>query len=400
MNGDVTTSAQITRQLDKAIVFSLLGMVVAIPLSESLKSILFGLSLTCWLVKLVITKNFSVQIPPIGWAFLTWLSAIFVSSLFSTCGFFVGVRDVLLYTIFFFLLVNTIHSRDQVWMVIWAVIIGIGLGEVLALYEYLIAKEYVFSGRDMTRLHIGSLGFTGAYLAMIFALLFGLWSHIRFASKPQTFLIAVSLLSGLALLFTYTRTMWIVVLIIAALCALLHRQWWPIGGGALIIASLVVGMITSPWISNRIMVLANPLTAPSFVSRFPIWDAAMRMFHEYPLLGVGHKCFKPNREQFGVPENIGQAHNLFFHVAAELGSLGIIALVVWVGAYIYFLYQTRKQMLDPLSRSLWFATMGSFVTILIGGIIDPMIGSEVSLLFMLVTGLLIVSQRLAAEKQT
>ena len=124
------------------------------------------------------------------------------------------------------------------------------------------------------------------------------------------------------------------------------------------------------------------------------------MFEENPLLGVGSKCFKTIREQYGVPEYAGQAHNLLIHVAAELSSIGVIALIAWLGAYLHFLIRVRQRLTNDLMRALWFAAMGSFLTILIGGVIDPTIGSEVSLIFLLITGLLIVVPSIAGEKKT
>jgi O-antigen ligase len=374
-------------RLDFAIFASLILMAVCIPLTESGKSVTFVCALSFWIIKMGLEKNFHLYIPTIGWFFLGWLGVVALSSLFSDCGLLKGVPDVLMYTLCFFLIVNTMKGESRVLALIWAVLLGIGLGDLLGFFEFFIL------GTSSDRLSIGSLGFTAAYLAMIFSLLLGLWVNVQFTSKQHIYLGIIALMSGIALGYTHTRTMWVGVVFISAVGAILYKKWVPIiAGGVLLI--LLGGVVSlNPHIQDRIQQLSNPLTDESFVGRFGIWEASARMFWDHPILGLGHKCFKPNSHKYRVPDNHGQGHNIFFHVAAELGSIGLAGLLTWLGAYIHFLYRMRKTLRSNLAKALWFAALGCFLTILIGGLIDSILGSEVSLFFMIISGLLIVIQR-------
>ncbi len=344
-----------------------------------------------------VEKNFEVHIPPIGWFFLGWLGVVVLSAMFSDCGFFKGISDVLFYTLSFILVVNVIQSEARVWALIWAILLGIGLGNFLGFFSYF------YIGTTVDRLSIGSLGFTAAYLSMIFSLLMGLWLNCHFTLQQYVCLGFVALVSGISLGFTHTRSMWVALLVIAIVGAILYKKWVQmIVVGALVIVFGGVGLSDST-IQERIQSLSNPLADQSFVDRYPIWEASMRMFQDSPVLGVGPKCFKPNSQKYRVPKNHGQGHNIVFHVAAEMGSIGLLGLCAWLGGYGYFLIRMKSLVGSALGQGLWFTALGCFLTILIAGLVDSVLGSEVSLLFMIVSGLLVVSQntnRMILRNQT
>lgn len=377
----------LVQRLDFAIYLSLLVMAVCIPLTETGKSIALVAALSFWAMKMGVTKHVHVTIPLIGYFFLGWLGVVALSSLFSNCGFFTGISDVLFYTLSFFLIVNTIQGEEKVWGIIWAILLGIGLGSLLGFYQFF------YVGTTSDRLSIGSLGFTAAYLSMIFSLLIGLWLHNRFATRESIYLGMIALVSAIALGYTHTRSMWVAVFCILAMGATLYRKWIPVAMGAIFVVVFGGVALLNPHIQNRLHTSLNPLEDPSFVGRFAIWEASMRMFQANPVLGVGQKCFKPNRQRYQVPENHGQGHNVFFHTAAELGSIGLIGLLSWMGGYVHFLIKMKSRLQSQLSQALWFTSLGCFLTIILGGLIDSILGSEVSLLFMIITGLLIVEER-------
>ncbi|MFA9562466.1 MAG: hypothetical protein ACERKU_09045, partial [Nitrospirota bacterium] len=136
-NVDVDRNTWIHR-LDFAIFASLILMAVCIPLTESGKSVTFVCALSFWIIKMGLEKNFHLYIPTIGWFFLGWLGVVALSSLFSDCGLLKGVPDVLLYTLCFFLIVNTMKGESRVLALIWAVLLGIGLGDLLGFFEFFI----------------------------------------------------------------------------------------------------------------------------------------------------------------------------------------------------------------------------------------------------------------------
>ena len=193
--------------LDRAIWWSLVAMVVAIPLAETPKTICFISALVFWLVKMAITRDFKIKIPRLGWFLLPWVGATFLSTFNSECG-IRGVRDVLTYVPFFLLIVNVVDSERRIMQLFWAVVIGIGIGDVAGLWTTI--SDAVRVHPQLDRLRILSLGSAAPYLVMVLSLIAGLTFQVRWTRGQWLVLGMTVSLSIVALILTYTRSMWIV----------------------------------------------------------------------------------------------------------------------------------------------------------------------------------------------
>ena len=205
--GHVLRQDKILRFLDRAIWWSLVAMVVAIPLAETPKTICFISALVFWLVKVIRTRNFKIKIPRLGWFLLPWVGATFLSTFNSECG-IKGVRDVLTYVPFFLLIVNFVDSERRIMQLFWAVVIGIGIGDVAGLWTTI--SDAVRMHPQLDRLRILSLGSAAPYLVMVLSLIAGLTFRVRWTRVQWLVLGVVVSLSIVALILTYTRSMWIV----------------------------------------------------------------------------------------------------------------------------------------------------------------------------------------------
>lgn len=93
-------------------------------------------------------------------------------------------------------------------------------------------------------------------------------------------------------------------------------------------------------------------------ARWALWDAALRMYRDHPVFGVGpggyHRLFSsyhPGR--LDGESGWGSAHNLYLHQLAERGSLGALSLLVLCAAL--FARAVRAARSDTDTRSLWAA---------------------------------------------
>ena len=382
---------KISRLLDRAIWWSLLAMVVVIPLAETPKTIFFISALVFWLAKMAITRDFRIKIPRLGWFLLPWVGATFLSTFNSECG-IKGVRDVLTYVPFFLLIVNVVDSERRIMQLFWAVVIGIGIGDVAGLWTTISDAVRVYPQLD--RLRILSLGSAAPYLVMVLSLIAGLTFQVRWTRGQWLVLGMVVSLSIVALILTYTRSMWIVCVVIMVMFAALQKTWWPSVVAAVLIMGVGVGLATSPVIQERTRMLTDLHRDSSLVERYEIWGAALNMVRDHPMLGVGAKCFTVHSERYHVPNGQRQAHNQLMNVAAETGIVGLICFLAWMAYYAVFLFKLRQLRTGTISRAMWLAAMGSFVVVAAHGIVDASFGSELALLFMLITGCLIAAKAL------
>ena len=377
--------------LDRAIWWSLVAMVVVIPLAETPKTICFISALVFWLSKMAITRDFKIKMPRLGWFLLPWVGATFLSTFNSECG-VKGVRDVLTYVPFFLLIVNVVDSERRIMQLFWAVVIGIGIGDVAGLWTTI--SDAVRIDPQLDRLRILSLGSAAPYLVMVLSLIAGLTFQVRWTRGQWLVLGMTVSLSIVALILTYTRSMWIVCVVIMVMFAALQKSWWPSVVAAVLIMGLGVGLTTSPVIQERTRKLTDLHRDSSLVERYEIWGAALNMVRDHPMLGVGAKCFVVHSERYHVPNGQRQAHNQLMNVAAETGVVGLICFLVWVAYYAVFLFKLRQLRTGTISRAMWLAAMGSFVVVAAHGMVDASFGSELALLFMLITGCLIAAKTL------
>ena len=100
-------------------------------------------------------------------------------------------------------------------------------------------------------------------------------------------------------------------------------------------------------------------------ARWALWDAAIRMFRDHPLFGVGPGGYRRlfltyHPGALDGENNWGSAHNLYLHQLAERGLLGAAALLVLCATL--FARAVRAARSDTDTRALWAA--GSFAAFL------------------------------------
>ena len=82
-------------------------------------------------------------------------------------------------------------------------------------------------------------------------------------------------------------------------------------------------------------------------NRLSLYQAALFMLREKPLLGHGPGQFGKQAPRIcgqhglGHPVQHAHAHNVFFETAANLGAIGLIALLGWLGCWIHELWMRK-----------------------------------------------------------
>ena len=175
----------------------------------------------------------------------------------------------------------------------------IGIGDVAGLWTTI--SDAVRMHPQLDRLRILSLGSAAPYLVMVLSLIAGLTFRVRWTRGQWLVLGVVVSLSIAALILTYTRSMWIVSVVVMVMFAALQKTWWPSVVAVILIMGLGVGLATSPVIQGRTRMLTDLHRDASLVERYEIWGAALNMFRDHPVLGVGAKCFIVHSERYQFP---------------------------------------------------------------------------------------------------
>jgi len=140
----------------------------------------------------------------------------------------------------------------------------------------------------------------------------------------------------------------------------------------------------------------------AMIVAIPPAETPKTMVRDRPLLGVGAKCFMASRVKYQLPgdlTDLRQTHYQVLNVGAETGIIGLAAFFAWIGYYTVFLFKLAWSTRNNLAKALWLSAIGSFVTIVLHGMVDASFGSELALLFLLIAGCLIVAQGLGSSRE-
>jgi len=171
---------------------------------------------------------------------------------------------------------------------------------------------------------------------------------LREAESPlrRSLAVLALLLAVAGLVATFSRGSWIATLVApAALLSLGERRLafrvWLLA----ILAGLSLDLASGGAVSGRItQTLVDPLVG----QRFLLTRAGVLMFMAHPLVGMGPGGFETGLDEFGllVPgltNFVASAHNTYVHVAAELGSVGFLALTGFLASTWWTLRSSARR---------------------------------------------------------
>lgn len=197
---------------------------------------------------------------------------------------------------------------------------------------------YLLNDRDWVgfwqlRGFLGHPNTLGILVCLAIVVQVGLWRRLAtrgfttMESRRQRTLVMVALMvSGVTLVWTQSRTGWLAC--VGALLVLLlpfqrlkHAAAWVAGLLALAAATVAVPPLLA-------------LLGAVFNGRYLAWATAEESFTRSPLDGSGAYVFSPQfwQTQPATPWEPGHAHNQLLQTASLLGALGVVTLVVAVGA--------------------------------------------------------------------
>ncbi len=378
---------RLTLLLAGAIVFT----VFFLPLSETLKNIGYVTALTAYLALIVVGGRGEIVVPPVGLFFVVSLGVAIASAVASAHAreAWRGVWEIFRYTSFFFLVCRGIRGPKWTSAFLWAAVAG---GTLAA--SVMVGRALV-SGYTIHQFKMFSLGNKNAvaqYLVMMLAMVLGMADRLRVGRIGAT-LLAVGAGSSLVLLGLSTaRTIW-AALIVTVLVMVGWRRPRVVLPAFGLLAIVVVGAtLAQPDVARRVTALSHAATYLDVGERTDIWRSAVRLWRDHPWLGVGPRTFRlyagptgdPARARYAVPKDrpYSQAHNIWLHVAAEMGTLGVMAMAAWVVAVCSWLVRHRRRFADGPFGAAWAGAVGAFAATLVAGMTEPAIGYEHAMLLM------------------
>jgi putative inorganic carbon (HCO3(-)) transporter len=293
----------------------------------------------------------------LGYGLVGFASLLYAQSYTNTLGnisFY--VRDAVIAIVVVILL----HQASVLRRTIWALLIaGIFVGTVSLIQHLTGDFTNVYGGFAQATLMnivgetsgyriggpVGDPNFFGQIMLVLVPLaLDRLWNERRPGMRLLAgYALAVSLLT---VLFTFSRGAFLGLLFVLLL-TFLHQRPKLITVLLLLIVFTVVLQMMPPNYLERMRTLldfvpglqqAGPISDVAFEDRASNMRAAVSMFYDHPILGVGLGNFELHYPAYSVAVGIRpsgaqrSAHSLYVEVAAETGLVGLVALaiVLWI----------------------------------------------------------------------
>jgi O-antigen ligase len=301
---------------------------------------------------------------PIIWAAGFYLFWIFITSITSTHPItsfkFLMAR---LWFIIPILVFGTAIFSDfkNVKRFIWLFLIGM---MIAILYTLVVHASYRFGEKESHWVmwpFFKDHTIYGAIVALIVPLVFGLYFYKKHSPLVQAIIIGFITITLLGLYFSYTRAAWLSVIAALGVWALIQFKikFRLIAGIALILGGILffswdaiqieMGRNkyehTTEEFGERLQSATNVTTDASNLERINRWSCAISMYKERPFFGFGPGTYAFEYARFQEPKNLtiistnfgnmGNAHSEYLGPLAEMGTIGIITMLLIVSAIFY-----------------------------------------------------------------
>jgi len=161
---------------------------------------------------------------------------------------------------------------------------------------------------------------------------------------PRLILILVFILISLNLFFTYSRGAWFSVIAVSIflMISFINRK------AKIVIICLalffLLGLISFPFAKER---LRYSFSKSGDANRFNMWKVCMLMYKESPFIGKGIGLFMDHNNNPKYFESMGgitfqttqYAHNCYLQMLAEIGLLGLLSFLWFVGEALFRSYR-------------------------------------------------------------
>ena len=309
------------------------------------------------------------------WQWTDLLNPPFVFLLVSTLSLFaseyltVSLREyrtvILEPLIFYFLLVNTVEDRRHIWRFLNAFILLSAMVALASLYHYFFVGVVETTGGVR---RILAVYWSPNALALFLGRGLPITVTLALFAREKRWLYALASLAILSCLyFTYSRGAWVGVAFALLFVVALRgsrKLVAAVGTAAVAIAGILAIVLRGRFMSSN-----------TVQQRFHLWQAAVDMIRDHPLLGVGLDNFLyqyPNymlKEAWAEP-NLSHPHNILLDFWTRLGILGVGAML-WLQVTFWRMgFQIYKRWKGEEGQVLALALMASMVDFLTHGLLD------------------------------
>jgi len=345
------------------------------PVNVGSAELLILLLLAFWLARMIAARRIIIPQPPLVLPLLLFLTAIFLSTLV-TSSLELSAKELVKWLevlIIYLFMADVVDERWGKW-VVWSLLAAGSAEGLVGVYQFLrrVGPEgFILFERFMRAYgHFAQpnpfAGYLGLTLPLAYALTlealevwrFRVWrtqAGIRRAlaqMMPYVAFVASFAVMSAAMVMSWSRGGWvglaaalIVITVIRSRAALISViavalvvTYLLLIGGAQYLPSALVQRVSDfmPYLGGVDVTSVDVTDANwAVIERMAHWLAAVGMFSDHSLLGVGIGNYPVAYPQYALGrwrDPLGHAHNYYLNIAAEAGMIGLGAYLILFGA--------------------------------------------------------------------
>ncbi len=381
----------------------ILAVAFFLPLSFEATSVFLALGTFLWVGRMIAARRLDFRATPFDApiALLVALSA--GSILFAPdrwLSFYNYYHLMGRYILLYYLVVNNLNGFDQLKRLVQALLVSAGLVAAYGFYQYfhgmdISTMEWV-DGNQFPDLKVRVFStlynpnLLAGFLVVMMALAAGLGLNAASLRGKLAFFALVAAL-GVCLALTYSRGAWLSLLAVLAAYGVLYsrKTFW------LLLLVPVVVVAGHNMVLERLVSIVNPTDSSSLL-RLALWESTLTMIAEKPLFGIGWGAYWQVYPEYDFFLNdprtiIYHAHNMYLHIAAEIGVPGLLAFLAVMVGHARLALDAASAAANRWVGGLMLGVLAALVSLAVGGLTDYiMFNTQMSMLFWLLNALTVV----------
>lgn len=343
---------------DRALEYTLYGMIFFIPISNAAIESLFAFALLFFVIKKMAKPEFKFleNYTYLFLMFFLYFSiASFINSIYIKKS-FAALIFKWLENIFIFIIIHDtfLNKPKRFWIAILIFLSVSGLIGIDGIFQQLTKIDFIRhrSFHYMTAPFRNPNDF-GAYLVptvlMVITLFF--YSSLKKQYRYKIILSLLGILLSICLILTFSRGAWIGLFAGLFLLAFFSKKKKIF----YVLACIIMSFILIPILRLRVL---GTFRSGGDAFRFTIWPVAISMIKENPFLGKGVGTFMTYFSKYPTNLSPQYAHNCFLQIWAETGIFSLISFLLFAGSLLYKGIKNFRKDNDPVLLGLVCGAFG------------------------------------------
>jgi probable O-glycosylation ligase (exosortase A-associated) len=308
------------------------------------------LTLISWLICLARTKD-KINWSKFNWIFLAFLTiiAFTVITAANNRSAYNTFQSMMVTFIMFVIATNVVDSLSRLNKLIWLLLLIHFYFALKGIYNYTVIHTVVAGQQTSGMVGSGYVGDENDFaLALNIMIPFAFFMVVYSGSKIKKFLGLILLITSVfGVICSFSRGGWIGLVVALLYCILKSKRRLASLGFALLLTIALITLVPSNYWKE--VETISDVKEKTAVTRINYWKAALRMYKDHPIIGVGASNggiwmpeyvtgFKNPATQWGRT-----FHGTIPQVMAELGSLGLACYLLMIFYAIKYLSRIKKR---------------------------------------------------------